>query len=174
MSKAVIFMIIEAILILAFVGYMCADSNVDSNPRSIFAVTYESTMSASSSHTNDYSGNLVAPHQYHSAFNPGPNAIYARTSNHAKAIYPDNESSPSQLDYNAVIKGIPVCSKMIPCPYYLPDDFVLIDVKYSTSETNFTQGDTITVSASEVYEIIQASYNQYTETSGIALWARIV
>ena len=164
----------QAYLRSAFVGYMGADSNVDSNPRSIFADTYESTMSASSSHTNDYSGNLVSPYQYHSAFDPGPNAIYARTSNHAKAIYPDNESSPSQLDYNAVIKGIPVCSKMIPCPYYLPDDFVLIDFKYSTSETNFTQGDTITVSASEVYEIIQASYNQYTETAGIALCARIV
>ena len=163
----------NAYLRSAFVGYMGADSNGDINPRSIFADTYESTMSTSSSHTNDYGGQLIAPYQYHSAFDPGPNAIYARTSNHGKAVYP-SESSPSQLDYNAVIKGIPVCSKMIPCPYYLPDDFVLIDFKYSTSQTNFTQGDTITVSASEVYEIIQASYNQYNETAGIALCARVV
>jgi len=158
----------------AFVGYMNARSNSDSIGRTVFADQYRSTMSSTSATNNDYNGQTSQAYGYHESNIGGPNAIYARTSNHTKATYPDSVSSPAELDYNSVIKGIPVCSKMVPCPYYLPDDFVLIDFKYSTSETNFTQGDTITISGSEVYEIIQASYNQHTETSGIALCARRV
>ena len=81
---------------------------------------------------------------------------------------------PASSNYNAVIKGIPVCSSMVPCPYYLPDDFVLIDFRYATSETDIQQGDTITISGSEVYEVITGSYNQYTETAGILICARKV
>ena len=158
----------------AFVGYMSADSNADINGRTYFADRYESTMSSYSVHVNDWNGRTSNNYGYHESVSPGSNAIYARTSSHAKAIYPNSVGSPTELDYNAVIKGIPVCSKMIPCPYYLPDDFVLIDFRYNTSETNFTQGDTITISGSEVYEIIHASYNQYNETAGIALCARRV
>ena len=166
-------MVYPAYLRSAFVGYMGANSYADGNPRSVFADQYESTMSATSNNSNDIA---TQTGNYHVSEAPGPNAIYARTSTNAKAIYPTttSEISPTELDYNAVVKGIPVCSKMIPCPYYLPDDFVLIDFKYAASETNFTQGDTITISNSEVYEIIQASYNQYTETSGIAFCARKV
>ena len=32
----------------------------------------------------------------------------------------------NQILINAVIKGIPLTSQFVPCPYYLPDDFVLI------------------------------------------------
>lgn len=159
----------------AFLGYMNLNSNIDTNGRTTFVDRYESTMSATSNNGQDIS--LESNSNYFSSEEPGPNAIYARTSTHAKAIFPafnGYPSSPVELDYNAVVKGIPVCSKMIPCPYYLPDDFVLIDFKYTASETNFTQGDTITISGSEVYEIIHASYNQYTETSGIAFCARKV
>ena len=130
--------------------------------------------SSYSLHANDWSGTTSQSYGYNESNANGTNAIYARTSSHPKAIYPNSVGSPTELDYNAVIKGIPVCSKMIPCPYYLPDDFVLIDFRYTTSETNFTQGDTITISGSEVYEIIHASYNQYIETAGIALCARRV
>jgi len=157
----------------AFLGYISANSYASTNARTVFADQYGSTMSATSSITNDISSNNYF---YHRSEDPGPNAIYARTSTNYKAVYPttSSEISPTELDYNAVVKGIPVCSKMIPCPYYLPDDFVMIDFKYAASETNFTQGDTITISGSEVYEIIHASYNQYTETSGIAFCARKV
>jgi hypothetical protein len=31
--------------------------------------------------------------------------------------------------YTSVIKGIPINGNLIPCPYYMPDDFVLIDFK---------------------------------------------
>jgi hypothetical protein len=65
---------------------------------------------------------------------------------------------------------------MIPCPYYLPDDFVLIDFDYSVSAANIQQGDTITISGSEVYTVIMGSYNQTTNsrTRGILFCARTV
>jgi len=97
--------------------------------------------------------------------------LYVRRSTDLKD---PSSSLPSSTNYNAVIKGIPVCSSMVPCPYYLPDDFVLIDFRYAASETDIQQGDTITISGSEVYEVIHGSYNQYTETAGILLCARRV
>ena len=49
------------------------------------------------------------------------------------------QKAPDSLNYNAVIKGLPLTSQFVPCPYYLPDDFVLIQFdnaqprsKYST------------------------------------------
>lgn len=79
-----------------------------------------------------------------------------------------------ETDFNAVVKGIPIQCTWLPCPYYLPDDFVLINFKYNQVNANIQQGDTITISGSEVYKIIEASYNQSTTTSGIAFCARIV
>jgi len=85
-------------------------------------------------------------------------------------------ASGTKLDdnanYNAVIKGIPVCAKFIPVPYYLPDDFVFINFDYATPNTLVDQWDTITISGSEVYTVISASYNQTTRTRGIAFCAR--
>jgi len=77
-------------------------------------------------------------------------------------------------NFNAVIKGIPLSIQMIPCPYYLPDDFVLIDFDYATPAANIQQGDTITISGSEVYTVITGSYNQTTRTRGILFCARKV
>jgi len=78
----------------------------------------------------------------------------------------------SNVDYNAVIKGIPLNARMIPVPYYLPDDFVFIQFDYATPNTFVDQFDTITISGSEVYTVISASYNQSTRTRGIAFCAR--
>lgn len=155
----------------AHLGYTSSGGRDDGSPRNNFVDPYISTSSNYSSNVVDLGGNTSS---YHISFDAGPNAIYSRKSNGLKSLGPNNTNAPTELDYNAVIKGIPVCSKMIPCPYYLPDDFVLIDFNYPTSNTDITQGDTITISGSEVYEIINASYNQYTETSGIALCARKV
>ena len=49
-------------------------------------------------------------------------------------------------------------TNMMPCPYYLPDDFTLIQFAVTPGATTFRTGDTITVSAGEVYEIIQVNY----------------
>jgi len=76
--------------------------------------------------------------------------------------------------YSSVIKGIPINGNLIPCPYYMPDDFVLIDFKLSTSGQDLKQGDTITISGSEVYTVITGSYNKSNETAGILFCARTV
>jgi len=86
-------------------------------------------------------------------------------------------------DYYRPVKGIPLNSNLIPCPYYLPDDFVLIHIGAAPGDTEYRQGDTITViSGVEVYQIIYACYNQgetdYNEqtsnlVNGVLLCARI-
>jgi len=96
-------------------------------------------------------------------------AFYARTENtsgggfNATASKTLNKSGLSSLNpavyYNAVIKGIPLNAKLAPAPYYIPDDFVIINFEFHTTDTNFQQGDTITVSGSEIYKIITASYD---------------
>ena len=74
--------------------------------------------------------------------------------------------------YTSVIKGIPINGNLIPCPYYMPDDFVVIDFKLTASGQDIKQGDTITISGSEVYTVITGSYNKYNETAGILFCAR--
>ena len=91
----------------------------------------------------------------------------------------NNQKLPDSTNYNAVIKGIPLSTNIIPCPYYLPDDFVLINFENSTPNQNIQQGDTITISGSEKYVIISASYNTAsgpgdTNTCGIAFCGRTV
>ncbi len=97
-------------------------------------------------------------------------STYDVNQNPAGAVKSVNPSA----DYNAVIKGIPLNARMVPSPYYIPDDFVLIDFDYSSPSTNIQQGDTITISGSEVYTVIMGSYNQTTRTRGILFCARKV
>ena len=80
--------------------------------------------------------------------------------------------SPDTLNYNAVIKGIPLTSQFVPCPFYLPDDFVLIQFDNAQPGQNIQQFDTVTISGSEVYTVIDGAYNQTTRTRGILLCAR--
>ena len=85
------------------------------------------------------------------------------------------EALDSNVHYNAVVKGIPLNAKFAPAPYYIPDDFVLINFEYHTTDTNIQQGDTITVSGSEVYTVICASYDYQDSigfTRGIAFCGR--
>lgn len=88
------------------------------------------------------------------------------------SFYHRDDSESSITEFNAVIKGIPINLYYVPCPYYLPDDFVFIQFDTGIPSSNVQQGDTITVSASEVYTIITASYSQDTTTRGIAFCAR--
>ena len=76
------------------------------------------------------------------------------------------------LNYNAVIKGIPLSSMLVPCPFYLPDDFVLINFDHASPGQNIQQNDTVTISGSEIYTVIDGAYNQTTRTRGILLCAR--
>ena len=84
-----------------------------------------------------------------------------------KTVNPD-------ADYNAVVKGIPLNTLMVPSPYNMPDDFAMIDFDYASPSTNIQQGDTITISGSEVWTVITGSYNQTTRTRGMLFCARKV
>ena len=88
--------------------------------------------------------------------------------------------SPS-ADYYKPIKGLPIQNKWAPIPYYLPDDYVVIPFNVTPGATTFHTGDSIEVSASEVYKIIEVKYsvNQTTydnissnSCKGIAFCAR--
>ena len=63
-------------------------------------------------------------------------------------------SVSSSAGYYKPIKGIPINNRFAPCPYYIPDDFVFIQVEVTPPATVFRPGDTITVAAGEVYTII--------------------
>ena len=80
----------------------------------------------------------------------------------------------SNAYFNAVIKGIPLNPLLVPSPYYIPDDFVLIDFEYNIPNANIQQGDTITISGSEVYTVISGAYDQTTVTRGLLFCARTV
>lgn len=66
-----------------------------------------------------------------------------------------------------VYKTLPINPHFVPAPYYLPNDFVIVEIPWG----NPSIGDTITVSVSEIYTIIQVATNQ-TTFSAIALAAR--
>jgi hypothetical protein len=69
-----------------------------------------------------------------------------------------NRAVNSLANYYKPIKGIPIANQLIPCPYYIPDDFVMLQVATSPGLTEFRVGDTVTISPSEIYEIVLASY----------------
>ena len=86
-------------------------------------------------------------------------------------------------NYYRPIKGLPISNLTAPIPYYLPDDFVMIDFNINPGLTQFRPGDTVTISPSEVYEVVFYSYynNQQTydgiannSTNGILFCARVV
>ena len=87
----------------------------------------------------------------------------------------------SAANYYKPIKGLPIQSSWAPVPYYLPDDFVVIPFNVTPGATTFHPGDSIEVSASEIYKIVEVSYsvNQTTydgiasnSSEGIAFCAR--
>ena len=128
-------------------------------------------------HCNDSSPNYKISYYYSNTFptnfTTGSNTIYHRSAaNSTKGSY--NSSLPSEVYFNPVIKGLPLNPLLIPSPYYIPNDFVLIDFQINTPSVNVQQGDTITISGSEVYTVITASYNQTTTTRGMAFCARTV
>jgi len=111
--------------------------------------------------------------------NPGTVNIYYRDSTSRGRSYTNqNEYAinrlSSDLDFNAVIKGIPLNARIMPVPYYIPDDFVLIDFYYNVSGVNIQQGDVISISGSEKYTVITGSYRQTGGTYGVLFCGRSV
>jgi len=132
--------------------------------------------SVSYSDMTNYKETYYRSNSYPATGGGGSVGIYLRNSTTNRASGGDNytETLTSSANFNAVIKGIPINAMLAPCPYYIPDDFVLIDFDYATPSANIQQGDTITISGSEVYTVITGSYNQTTRTRGILFCARTV
>ena len=74
-------------------------------------------------------------------------------------------SVASEANYYKPFKGLPINERMVPCPYYLPDDFVMLQVSTTPGLTQFRTGDTVTVGGTETYEIIRGSYE--TQQNGL-------
>lgn len=66
----------------------------------------------------------------------------------------------ASANYYKPMKGLPISNTLMPCPYYLPDDFAILQVATSPGLTQFRVGDTVQISPSERYEIIEAGYEQ--------------
>ena len=70
----------------------------------------------------------------------------------------------SSANFYKPIKGLPLSINLAPIPYYLPDDFVVIPFDITPGQADIRVGDTITVSVSEVYEVVHYSYTQLDES----------
>jgi hypothetical protein len=130
--------------------------------------------SSQSNYTESTGSNLQA---YESLTSSNYATIYSRTGGFKDTGVLDSNSYGNRYSittYSSVIKGIPINGNLIPCPYYMPDDFVVIDFKLTTSGQDIKQGDTITISGNEVYTVITGSYNKYGETAGVLFCARTV
>lgn len=138
-----------------------------------------------------YDGNeaaLISKYQnniYNDSSEPSSmGVIYYRSSSvDSKAISarPGEYNFSSSSNYYKAIKGLPLCISMIPQPYYLPDDFTMIQFLTTPGQAQFRTGDTITISPSESYEIVMSSYrNDQTDpfgascAKGIAFCCRVV
>ena len=82
----------------------------------------------------------------------------------------------ASVEYKSVIKGIPINPYLLPSPYTIPDDFVVLEIVYNTPSAKFLPGDTITVSGSEAYTILVGGYNNTDadETRGVFLCGRTI
>ena len=132
-----------------------------------------------SNYINSSQANIQATNQYAGY---ADTRIFTRNGGMKDKGYANNDTSdPNQYknfepitQTKSVIKGIPINPGLIPCPYFMPDDFVIIEMTLNASEQNVRQGDTITISGSEVYTVITGSYNKYGETAGLFFCARKV
>lgn len=107
------------------------------------ATTLTATTTAFRTSTGNRAGAPVAAY--------GDVMLYAR--------YPgDIQNDVSTLP---VFKNVPICPAFAPVPYYLPSDFIIAELPYA----NATLGDTLVVSGSEVYTVVQFATNQVTFTS---------
>ena len=87
-----------------------------------------------------------------------------------------NDKIDDEVASNNIIKNLPLNTRMMPCPYYLPDDFAMIQFEYNQIYANIQRGDRITISGSEVWEVIDGSYdyNVSSRTAGILFCGRVV
>ena len=139
----------------------CAESGFDRFNRGIEQYFYANTPNTNTGATTNQDGRL-----------------YYRNATYDLPLYGTSQTNLARINssanYNAVVKGIPINGHMLPVPYYMPEDFALLDFHYTSPSANIQQGDTITISGSEVYTVITGIYNQTTTTKGLLFCARTV
>jgi len=157
-------------------GYFSPNESAEP-PSSGFTLTRESLYGYFRGDANgDYLN--IGSDTYHVNYQPTGGASYwinniddaaGVTSGTIVPYYRNATIDQTAASYYKVIKGIPWLHCLAPVPYYLPDDFVMIQVNQGPGLTNFRTGDTVTVSASEVYEIVYASFlNNQTDLGNVA------
>lgn len=65
------------------------------------------------------------------------------------------------VEYNPVITGIPINNCMVPCPYFIPEDFGISEI-LDTNSINY--GSIVSVGATTKWEVIQYGNNQAAAT----------
>jgi len=81
-----------------------------------------------------------------------------------RSIYDYMQNS---VDYNPIITGLPICHIYVPCPYFIPADFGVMEL---TATNNLSYGDTVTNSGA-TWTVVQYS-NNYTYNTGMAFLAK--
>jgi len=155
-----------------YASIRCAEWGYSSsNGGAYSSVRYkDSYYSSTSSLTHD--GNSYKYNNIYNRNNIGGNGTGIANGCRGRGGIMNDIKIPDAANYNAVIKGIPLSTGMVPCPYYIPDDFVLIDFSYDYPNANIQQWDTVTISGSEIYTVITGSYSNATKTQGILFCAR--
>jgi len=67
------------------------------------------------------------------------NSTYDIATNAVSSLnYADRlKSVSSSANYYKPMKGIPISNQLMPCPYYIPDDYILLQVSTSPGLTEF-------------------------------------
>ena len=150
-------------------GYTYAYYSSRSSPNEEPVSTQSQARSAFYGYMRGYnSANYMSDVYTHNIKTSDTNAssVYYRNSTYDKY---NNKGVDSNADWFKPIKTIPLSQKMIPCPYYIPDDFTILQVATTPGLISFRPGDTVTIDTNEVYKIILASYeSQQTGFDGIA------
>ena len=145
-------------------GYYTSDRGINEEPVSQYSVAREAFYgylrdpeTPNLSTYSDYVCNIETDSN-------GTSDMYLYYRNSAYDQYSGNAVA-SEADYYKPFKGLPINERMVPCPYYLPDDFVMLQVSTTPGLTQFRTGDTVTIGGTETYEIIRASYQ--TQQNGL-------
>lgn len=75
----------------------------------------------------------------------------------------------TESNFYRPLKGLPLALGLAPQPYYIPDDFVCIQFDITPGQVIISPGDTVEISASEVYEVVCRGYvNEATSYDGVS------
>ena len=136
------------------------------------ATNYKETIYGTTSPTNNRSTSWMDGRHVGCYYRDNTHTVQGRSDNSFSSTSVNYKKLEDATNYNAVIKGLPLNALYAPCPYYIPDDFAMINFDYASPGANIQQGDTVTISGSEIWTVITGSYTQTTRTRGILFCAR--